>query len=34
MLPLLVAAMERHGHIDLAPEVRDGVLTMAMPRNN
>lgn len=29
MLPLLVAAMERHSHIDLAPEVRDGVLTMS-----
>jgi hypothetical protein len=29
MLPMLVAAMERHGHIDLAPEVRDGVLAMS-----
>ena len=29
MLPMLVAAMERHGHIDLAPEIRTGVLTMS-----
>ena len=29
MLPILVSAMERHGHIDLAPEVRTGVLTMS-----
>jgi hypothetical protein len=29
MLPMLVVAMERHGHIDLAPEVRTGVLTMS-----
>jgi len=29
MLPMLVAAMERHGHVDLAPEVRTGVLAMS-----
>lgn len=29
MLPLLVSAMERHGHINLAAEVRDGVLSMS-----
>ena len=29
MLPMLVASMERHGHIDLAPEVRTSVLAMS-----
>jgi hypothetical protein len=29
MLPLLVSAMERNGHIDLAAEVRDGILSMS-----
>ena len=29
MLPLLVSAMERNGHINLAAEVRDGVLSMS-----
>ena len=29
MLPMLVASMERHGHIDLAPEVRASVLAMS-----
>jgi hypothetical protein len=28
-LPVLVAAMERHGHVQLAPEVRIGVLSMS-----
>ncbi len=29
MLPMLTAAMERHGHIDLAADVRTGVLSMS-----
>ena len=29
MLPVLVTAMERHGHIDLSPEIRNGVLDMS-----
>jgi hypothetical protein len=29
LLPVLVDAMERHGHLDLAPEVRAGVLAMS-----
>jgi hypothetical protein len=29
LLPVLVGAMERHGHLQLAPEVRTGVLTMS-----
>ena len=29
MLPMLVASMERHGHIDLAPEVRTNLLVMS-----
>ena len=29
LLPALVGAMERHGHIDLAPEVRSGALAMS-----
>ena len=29
MLPILVASMERHSHIDLAPEVRASVLAMS-----
>jgi len=28
LLPVLVDAMERHGHLDLTPEVRAGVLAM------
>ena len=29
LLPVLVEAMERHGHLQLAPEVRTGVLAMS-----
>lgn len=29
LLPVLVDAMERHGHLRLAPEVRDGLLVMS-----
>jgi hypothetical protein len=29
LLPVLVDAMERHGHLRLAPEVRDGLLGMS-----
>src|ERR671921_91552 len=29
LLPVLVGAMERHGHLQLAPEVRIGVLAMS-----
>src|SRR4051794_24559971 len=29
LLPVLVGAMERHGHLRLAPEVRTGVLAMS-----
>ena len=29
LLPVLVEAMERHGHVQLAPEVRSGVLAMS-----
>ncbi len=29
LLPILVSAMERHGHLQLAPEVRTGLLTMS-----
>jgi hypothetical protein len=29
LLPVLIEAMERHGHIDLAPEVRAKLLTMS-----
>lgn len=29
LLPILVDAMERHGHLQLAPEVRDGLLAMS-----
>ena len=29
LVPVLVEAMERHGHLELAPEVRAGLLTMS-----
>ena len=29
LVPLLVAAMERHGHLQLAPEIRGGLLSMS-----
>ena len=29
LLPVLIEAMERHGHVQLAPEVRSGVLAMS-----
>ena len=29
LMPMLVEAMERHGHLDLAPEVRAGLLAMS-----
>ena len=29
MLPMLVVAMERHGHVALAPDVRTGILAMS-----
>jgi hypothetical protein len=29
LVPILVAAMERHGHLQLAPEVRAGLLAMS-----
>ena len=29
LVPILVEAMERHGHLQLAPEVRTGLLTMS-----
>jgi hypothetical protein len=29
LVPVLVEAMERHGHMQLAPEVRDGLLAMS-----
>ncbi len=29
LVPLLIAAMERHGHLQLAPEVRGGLLSMS-----
>ena len=29
LVPVLVEAMERHGHLDLAPEVRTGLLAMS-----
>ncbi len=29
LVPILVAAMERHGHLQLAPEVRVGLLAMS-----
>ncbi len=29
LLPVLIEAMERHGHVQLAPEVRTGVLAMS-----
>ena len=28
LMPMLIEAMERHGHLDLAPEVRPGLLAM------
>ena len=28
-MPILVEAMERHGHLQLAPEVRAGLLAMS-----
>ena len=29
LVPILVEAMERHGHLQLAPEVRAGLVTMS-----
>jgi hypothetical protein len=29
LVPILVEAMERHGHLQLAPEVRDGLVSMS-----
>ena len=29
LVPILIEAMERHGHIDLAPEVRAGLISMS-----
>lgn len=29
LVPILIEAMERHGHLDLAPEVRSGLLRMS-----
>src|SRR6476619_1191173 len=29
LLPILVEAMERHGHVQLVPEVRTGLLTIS-----
>ena len=29
LVPILVEAMERHGHLQLAPEVRAGLLAMS-----
>jgi hypothetical protein len=29
LMPILIEAMERHGHLDLAPEVRIGLLAMS-----
>ena len=29
LMPMLIEAMERHGHLDLAPEVRPGLLAMS-----
>ncbi len=29
LVPILVSAMERHGHLQLAPEVRRGLLAMS-----
>ena len=29
LVPILIEAMERHGHLDLAPEVRSGLLGMS-----
>ncbi|KYK45219.1 hypothetical protein A1D31_35535 [Bradyrhizobium liaoningense] len=29
LMPGLIEAMERHGHLDLAPEIRDTLLTMS-----
>lgn len=29
LMPALIEAMERHGHLDLAPEIRDKLLAMS-----
>lgn len=34
LLPILIESMERHGHVDLTPEVRAKLLSMSAATNN